>query len=147
VQDLQNLTPGKALQGIPPEKLEAALDAASAEADGYLAARKVLPLTSWGADLKLHVCAMATWHAMRGRGFSTQEGANEVVRMGYQDAVAWLTKVSSGTVQLPEPIYLDSSASVAAASGEGGLRAIAVTMHVEPYTGQVRVGSPKPRGW
>lgn len=87
-----------ALSALATATQEAALDAASSLADGYLASRYALPLTAWGDDLRLHVAGMAAFRLLAGRGYDPQRGGDEVIRMLWDDAIRWLERVSAGNV-------------------------------------------------
>lgn len=89
-----------AFAGVPFATVEAALDAASATADGYLRDRYELPLSSWSDDLRAAVCHIATWMLLANRGYDPARGADEVVRLQYEDAMRWLRDVGSGRVRL-----------------------------------------------
>lgn len=86
-----------ALSGILVADQNAALEAASRVADSYLQARYKLPLTAWGDDLRRAVAIIAAYDLLAGRGF-TPEGADEHVRLRYEDALRWLRDVSLGVV-------------------------------------------------
>ena len=75
--------------------LERALDAASAEMDGYLAERYALPLSSVSPML-VQVCVDVARYRLVGSAATETETA----RNRYQDAVAWLVKVRKGEVLL-----------------------------------------------
>jgi phage gp36-like protein len=86
-----------ALKGISPTRVGAALDDASAEADGYLAAQYTLPLLVWGGDLKKKVAQLAAYDLIAARGRNPQ-GLDEDLRLRYQDAIKWLEGVRSGVI-------------------------------------------------
>lgn len=90
--------PSGALTNVSTTTQDAALDAASTLADGYLRGRFELPLTAWGDDLKRAVCAVAAWDLMVTRGFAPDAGNDEVLRQRYEDAIAWLKSVALGHV-------------------------------------------------
>lgn len=142
--DLNSTLSVKALQGFSDAQKVKEIAAASSEADGYLASRVALPLTAWGEDLRRHVCSIAGYRLILGRGFNPAEGANEALRLAYEDAMRWLRDVSHGTVNLPKPPYADSG--VAASSSIGPGRPKVVAMKVDA-AGLPVVGRPKPRGW
>jgi phage gp36-like protein len=101
--DLEQLAlPPRALEGVADADINAALIAASSEADSYIATRYPLPLATWPKVLSLHVAAMAAWHLKRGEGFQPEaDGSIEnPIRTGYEDALAWLTKLAKGLVSL-----------------------------------------------
>lgn len=116
--DLARLAlPARALTGIPLDDQNAAIDAASAVADGYLAARYTLPLLAWGEDLKRAVSLMAAYDLMTRRGYSP-EGGDEQLRLRYEDAIRWLEQVGKGTIS---PVGLaESPPSATPAPGDSG---------------------------
>ena len=75
------------------------LVAASAVADSYLASRGyALPLSAWGSDLTAAVCRIAAWSILvNHRGVNPDDPAHAAVRLGQQDAMAWLRDVARGT--------------------------------------------------
>jgi phage gp36-like protein len=76
--------------GLSAGQQQAAVDAANATADGYLATKFKLPLSSWGADLKQKVIALARFEllttgdslprAARPRPSLWRTGRDQVVR-------------------------------------------------------------------
>lgn len=108
--DLARFVPAAAIQSVSGIAQQQALDDASNEADGYLASYFKLPLVAWGTDLTAAVCKIAVYNIMALRGFRP-DGADDLFRQRYEDALAWLTKVSQGYVT-PAGIA-DSSANVA----------------------------------
>ena len=99
-----------AFAGVASATVEAALDAASAMADGYLRDRHELPLASWSDDLRAAVCHIASWTLLANRGYDPSRGADEVVRLQYEDAMRWLRDVGAGRVRLGSAV--DSTPSV-----------------------------------
>lgn len=98
-----------AIASVATASQQAVLDAASIEADGYLAAQYHLPITAWGADLKQHVCDIAAYRLMCLRGYSPG-GSDDIFRERYDDAIAWLKLVAQGTVSPPN--IVDSTPAV-----------------------------------
>ena len=104
--DLERLAlPAAALAGIPAADQDAALEAASDLADSYLRARYTLPLVAWEDDLRRAVAAIAAYDLMVRRGFSPT-GADEQLRLRYEDALRWLERVAAGQLH---PQIVDSS--------------------------------------
>lgn len=102
----------QALAGFTADQQQAALDAASDVADGYLRSRFRLPLaTPVTADLKRAVCAVAAFDLLTSRGFNPEAGADTVVRLRYEDALKWLRDVADERVT---PALSDSSGSTPA---------------------------------
>ena len=89
-----------AFVGVPSATVEAALDAASAMADGYLRDRYELPLSSWSDDLPRNGLPHRHLDAAREPGLRPARGADEVVRLQYEDAMRWLRDVGAGRVRL-----------------------------------------------
>lgn len=115
--DLTRLAiPAEALEGITVEDQDAALSAASSVADGYLASRYTLPLTSWGDDLRRAVCLIAAYDLMTRRGYNP-EGGDEQLRLRYEDAIRWLERVADGKVT--PPAEDSSTAGTSASAGLG----------------------------
>lgn len=97
-----------AFGGVPDEDLEAALAAASAEADGELANRFTRPIVGWGEDLSKKVCAIGMWLVLSERvGFNPEAGSDVAVKTNADEARRWLVRVGSNAVQ---PIGLVDSA-------------------------------------
>lgn len=82
-----------------------ALDAANALADGYLAAKFKLPLTSWGEDLREAVVAIARFKLLVSRGFNPEGHAAEAIVDAKNDAIRWFEGISKGVVN---PVVTDS---------------------------------------
>lgn len=116
--DLTRLAlPARALTGIAAPDQDAALEAASSLADGYLAARYTLPLLAWGDDLKRAVSLIAAYDLMTRRGYNP-EGGDEQLRLRYEDGMRWLEQVGKGTIS---PVGLEESPpSATPAPGDSG---------------------------
>jgi phage gp36-like protein len=115
--------PAGALDGSPID-VQKALDAASAFADSYLGARYTLPITTTDPALTIAVCGIAAWMLMSRRGFNPDNGSDPVIRQGYEDARAWLTRVANGqaVVQVvqaqPESLQPDLSSNTPRGYGD-----------------------------
>jgi len=101
--------PEGALRGVSPSTIEDALEAASRLADSYLRARYALPLTAWDEALTRAVAAIAAYDLMAVRGYDPARGADEVLRLRYEDAIRWLERVAAGGAS---PEVRDSSIDV-----------------------------------
>ena len=101
--------PEGALRGVPPATIEDALEAASRLADSYLRARYALPLSSWDEALTRAVAIIAAYDLMAVRGYDPARGADEVLRLRYEDAIRWLERVAAGAVS---PEVQDSTPDV-----------------------------------
>lgn len=117
-----------ALSGVATATQDAALDAASDTADGYLRGRYTLPLTAWGDDLRAHVCGIAAWRLLATRGFDPNRSGDIAIRQLYDDAIAWLKDVSAGRVVV-----------------SGGNTSPTATRHAR--ASGPRVTSDRTRGW
>lgn len=100
------------------------LQSASGVIDGYLAARFILPLITWGEDLKRACSIIAAYDLMTVRGHSPH-GPDENLRLRYEDILRWLRDVSTGKIH---PQVEDSSTD-------------------EDPGGSPIVDSKPPRGW
>lgn len=98
-----------ALSGFTDDQKQAAINAASSVADGYLRSRFQLPLTGTPTtDLTRAVCAIAVFDLLTTGGFNPEVGSDDVLRTRYKDAISWLRDIADGRVT---PLLSDSSAS------------------------------------
>lgn len=140
--DMDNLAlPAAALSTLSVEAIQAALDAACAEADSYLAGHYVLPITSWGMDLRQHVCALAAFRALAKRGFNPEAPEAQLARRLFDDALDWFKRVATGVVH---PSGLVDSAVTGDDGRAGRPRVVHATVDRE---GTVTVARPSLRGW
>jgi phage gp36-like protein len=95
---------GRALLGVEPDTQDRALNAASRRCDGYLAARYSVPLISWSHDLVECTAAIAAWWVIRARGFDPSLPHDQALRLGFEDAIAYLERIASGQAELAPPI-------------------------------------------
>lgn len=93
--DLAQLTDPNGVE-VQEGPLENALRDASAEVDGYLRGRYVLPLLEVPANLVLFVVNMAVYNLLRLRPQLVMED----VRTRYEDAVRYLRGVAKGELHL-----------------------------------------------
>lgn len=87
----------------------------SSTAAGYIAGsgKWILPLTSWGEDLRLVVAELAGWDVLSvAVGYSPEDAANGNHRLRAEDALRWLRDVSEGRVQLDPLATVDSTPTV-----------------------------------
>lgn len=99
-----HVMPSTAFVNIDTPQKDAAARWASSIALGFVRKRKVLPLLSWGDDLKSAVGDLMAYKLMGKRGYSPTAGANSVIRQSYDDAMAWLRDVSRGITELVDCI-------------------------------------------
>lgn len=97
--ELAQIAPAGVVARFPAVDLDAAIAAASDEADGYLRARYALPLAAdgWGSDLRQHVGAVALWRLLGQANYNPQAATN-AYRVRYEDALRWLAAVRDGKV-------------------------------------------------
>jgi len=126
--------PAGALEGKQLDK-QKTLDAASAFADSFLGNKYNLPIKPFpgleGAPdfydpaLVMAVVKIAAWMLMSRRGFNPDNGSDQVLRLGYEDARTWLLRVSNGQavvqVQQAQPESLQPDISSNAPRGYGDL--------------------------
>lgn len=75
------------------------IDAASAEADGYLRrAGYTLPLASVGHDVKSAVGGIAAYHLASKLGLLPEPAAHSALYLRYKAAIEWLRGVANGTI-------------------------------------------------
>lgn len=145
-----------AFAGISTDAQDSALASASRTADSYLIKRFDLPLQEWGEDLRETVSVVAAYRILAARGFSEQ-GEAEQLRLRYEDAIKWLTKVASGGVTPVDVVDASGGANSTDAAGEARESAY-VLAPSEGYTTEGTfwdkgsevpggVGPPKRRGW
>lgn len=87
-----------ALVNILTAEQTAACQAASEKADSYLRGRYALPLSSWGSDITIHTAYIAVYLLMSARGYNPSAGADETIRIRYEDAVAWFEGIQRQAV-------------------------------------------------
>ena len=80
---------------INMDKLNAAMDEANSEIEGYIAARYSLPLQTVPPFLKSLACHMACYHACTGA-----MSDNDPIKTRYENAVKSLKEISKGTIAL-----------------------------------------------
>lgn len=148
--------PAAALSGISGPEQDAALQAASAIIDSYLASRFDLPLASVGLDIKSCCAQLAAWSLMKRRGFNAGSTDAETLRMSYEDQVKWLTNVAKGlaTPAFPQTQDLEGTNPqeqafvVAPSQGSIGLSGGSFRTKESDVVSSVgTVGPPKLRGW
>jgi phage gp36-like protein len=98
-RDLAQLTDEENGAEIQDDALDAALQDASDEVDGYLHARYPLPLAHVPGNLIGYVCNIALYNLLRLRPMGDLEDA----RNRYEDALKYLAGVASGRNHLALP--------------------------------------------
>jgi len=101
------------LSGIPPTAFgqatdadkQRALDDASGEMDSRFNGRYALPLRAWDASVRKNCVKIAVWNLLKRRGYNPASGADTVIRMDYDDAMAWLGRVQR---QAEHPVVVES---------------------------------------
>lgn len=98
LEDL-SLTPD-VKDGATAGQKTAAVAAASAIADGHLSAGGVmLPLTSWGDDLREAVAAIAAFNLATTLGLAPETGERSNLYLRRKAALDWLARVGEGKVK------------------------------------------------
>jgi len=77
--------------------------AASAEADGYLGIARLLPLVTWGDDLRRHVAGLAAPSIAAAIGYQPESGQAVLVERMRAQAIDWLRGVAAGRIRPSEP--------------------------------------------
>lgn len=141
-QDLERLAlPGFALTELYPQveneegdlvenpdlaaTIDDALTAASSVMDSYLSARFIMPIITWGEDLRRCCTIIAAYDLMTVRGHAPM-GPDENLRLRYLDLLKWLADIAAGKIH---PIVEDSSEAEDAIGGGPS------------------IGTDPPRGW
>ena len=110
------MMPATVFVNVPTPVKDIALQFGSGVAAGFVRKRKVLPLLSWGDDLKANVAELAAYYLVSRRGYKPQSGSNETIRLRYDDAIAWLTSVSKGDIELVDCVDSSTTPGVDEAS-------------------------------
>jgi phage gp36-like protein len=134
-----------AVAQVADEDKEAMLDSASDEATAYLrAAGYTPPLTAWDRIIVQHVANIAAYRCMGKVGYNPRAGADEVIRLNYEDAIRFFRDVQAGraipdvTDSAPPPP--DGAGSAGGSRGTG-----AMVLQARERGGRVVVGIPDPR--
>jgi len=91
--------PAASLAAFDGTAQTAALVAASAVADGFLAKRFALPLSTWGDDLRKHVSWIAAYDLLSARGFREDALGADTLEARHDKAMAWLRGIAAGSVE------------------------------------------------
>jgi phage gp36-like protein len=102
--------PDGATEGVEVSIIADACLAATDEADGYIAGAYVLPLTAWDEALRKHCTKLAVWTVMTRRGFDPEQGPDKILKVDYDNAIAWLKRLQDG--KLRPPGIVDSTPQV-----------------------------------
>ena len=87
-----------ALTGVSPGEQTGACIAASEKADSYMRGRYALPLLAWGQDIVIHTAYIAVYLLMTSRGYNPSAGADDLIRLRYEDAVHWFEGIQRQSV-------------------------------------------------
>ncbi len=88
------------LDEVPDATLQVYLSAASSVAIGILRKRFTFPLATFGDDLALYVCQLATYLLWQATGYNRIEGQLDTIRNNYKDAMASLKDVANRRADL-----------------------------------------------
>ncbi len=132
VQDLEiSGIPRSAFGPLVEIQLQGILDNASAFADTFIGCKYQLPLAgptssppvAYDPSLVDAVCQIAAYRAMRLRGYNADNAGDTSLRMGFEDAYAWLTRVANGQARLAvvqaQPESLQPNVSTSEQRGYG----------------------------
>lgn len=108
IEDLKTALPAHIINAVhyggddfKVERMQASIDAAISEINGYLAKPYTLPLTAQSnVRLKDLTIDISTYKLARDYG-----ALNDDIRKRYEDAIAYLRLVLEGKAYLPEPLY------------------------------------------
>ena len=93
--------PAGTLAGLSAGTVNRALERASRVADTYVRAQATLPLSEpYDQGLVDAVCQIASWRLMQRRGFNPHDGGDTAIRVGYEDAIAFLVRIANGQAKL-----------------------------------------------
>jgi phage gp36-like protein len=113
-----------ALAGVDTTSKTVGLTDASAIIDSYLGGHQfgapqfVLPLVTYGGDIRRACLNIATYFIMVGRGYNPDAGADPGIRDRYDDSILWLKDVAKG-LAVPSGV-IDSSPPPGDGTGIGG---------------------------
>lgn len=98
---------------------EAALDSASAFADGYLRTRFTLPLSAWGADLTECVAVLAAETLLNTAGHNPAMGRDDITTRRSERWRQWLRDLADGrvTIAVTDATPTDTSDDAEASAG------------------------------
>lgn len=103
-----------ALASIDPDVVAAQINAQASVMDTYFRSRYVLPFQSIDVSLTECNAVLAVYRLMVIRGYNPAAGADENIRLSYEDKMAWLRQVAAGNAA---PGVLDSSSAPQADNG------------------------------
>jgi phage gp36-like protein len=109
----------EAIRGISSDDLAAAIEAASDEIDSYLNARYVLPLVSWGKDVRVACARLAVYQLIVARGFNSARAGDQQLLEQHDMAERWLRGIANGQVA---PMVTDSSTPATPGKVSGGVK-------------------------
>ena len=154
-----------ALQGFTTQQQQAALDTAASVLDGYLSARFVLPLTSWGNDIRRACAVIAAYDLIMSRGFDPDPSMSQSLETRFKSVQDWLKQIARQEVT---PVVTDSSTQRSPADHGGGgsftaqTAVVASNQFIQPGLnvggapptisenasgGNIVTGPPSLRGW
>jgi len=89
-----------AIRTISTERQQKAIEAASAEMDGYLGSQYRLPLKNWGLDVKMMCARLATYILIAARGFDPDDDGDRQIQAMHDMAERWLQRVANGNMAI-----------------------------------------------
>lgn len=116
--------PAKAITSVPKNVQANALIVASADGETAMASCFTLPIvTMTSVDVMQRLAQIAAYHIMKYRGFQPQ-GADELIVKAYDDAQAWLLRMSQAKIRPPgitdsAPTVYEGGAAVVTSASRG----------------------------
>jgi phage gp36-like protein len=108
IVDLNNFgLPASAYGSLTDGQINAQLEAASEEIDGYAQPRfgppgaNGLVFQAWPDSITMAACDIASWKLLKLRGFNPMAGADVAVQATYQDRITWLVRLQKGMISPP----------------------------------------------
>lgn len=100
--------PAATLVGAALPQQQAALSSASSKVASYLRSVYIMPLTTWGDDIKMAVCKIAAYTLLAGPiGFDPSNPGDASVKDQHDEAIRWLKDVAK-KIATPDGV-VDSS--------------------------------------
>jgi phage gp36-like protein len=93
--------PDGALEGVEESTKADCCFASTDEADGYIGGAYCLPLAAWDEALRLHCSKIAVWRLMTRRGFDPEQGPDKIIKVDFDNAIAWLKRLQDGKLKPP----------------------------------------------
>jgi phage gp36-like protein len=133
----------KATASVSSSDVDAALEAASRVVDSYIGSRFDLPLVLWDGSVTQAVVAIATYRILARRGYAAGTPESDVIRQGYEDAIAWCKDVAKGLALPSVTTTTDQSKPPIDPQAQPYVR----SLQYSSTDGSAISARPVPRGW